>query len=159
MMVENREPGSGRVSRRVLRGFDRHRFKQLRKSTMTMSDLARLSGVTSSTIYAWEAGTYTPQVDKLAAVMRVLGHPIEYVVEIPADERYPGDWRVLRGLTQPQLAASASIATARLQRIECGETEPTDAQVEALAQLLETAPEEYRAAWRRALVRPPGEPV
>lgn len=126
---------------------------------MTMSDLSRLSGVTSSTIYAWEAGTFTPQVDKLAAVMKVLGNPIEYVVEVPVDERYPGDWRVLIGLTQPHLAASAGMSTARLQRIESGEVEPTDAQVETLAQLLGTTPESYRLAWRRAFTRPPGAPA
>lgn len=158
-MVGSREPESRRVSRRVLRGFDRQGFKRLRKSTMTMSDLARLSGVNSSTIYAWEAGTFTPQVDKLAAVMKVLGIPIKNVVEVPAEERYPGDWRVLSGLTQPQLAASAGMATARLQRIECGETEPTDAQVETLAQLLGVTPDEYQLSWRRALTRPPGAPV
>lgn len=158
-MVKSCDPGSHRVSRRVLRGFDPERFKALRKSAMTMSDLARTSGVTSSTIYAWEAGTFTPQVDKLASVMKALGSPIGHVVVVPADERYPGDWRVLCGLTQPQLAAAAGMTTGKLQRIECGESEPTGEQSATLSGLLGTSVEEYAAAWRRAHDRPPGAPV
>lgn len=158
-MVKSCEPGSHRVSRRVLRGFVPERFKALRKSGMTMSDLARISGVTASTIYAWEAGTFTPQVDKLAAVMKVLGKAIEDVVTVPNDQRYPSDLRVLCGLTQPQLASAAGVTTAKLQRIERGESAPPDDLVEALSRLLGTTAEEYEAAWRRAHERPPGEPV
>lgn len=158
-MVMSREPGSHRVSRRVLRGFAPERFKALRKAAMTTSHLVRLSGVTASTIYGWEKGTYTPQVDKLAAVMKILGRPIEDVVNVPDDERYPGDWRVLGGLTQPQLAAAAGITTAKLQRIECAESEPSDAQIATLSRLLGTTAEAYAAAWRRARNRPAGEPA
>ena len=50
--------------------------------------------------------------------MRILDAPIEQVVTIPADERYPGDWRVIKGLTQPELAAAAKIATTTLRGIE-----------------------------------------
>lgn len=147
------------VSRRVLRGFNAERFTALRKSKMSMMELARLSGITSSTIYAWEAGTFTPQVDKLAAVMKVLGSPIEHVVVLPIDQRFPGDWRVLCGLTQPQLAASAGIATTTLKRIERGEMSLTDDKATKLSHLLGTTVEEYGAAWRRVRERPPGAPV
>jgi transcriptional regulator with XRE-family HTH domain len=126
---------------------------------MTMSDLARVSGVKSSTIYAWEAGTFTPRVDKLAAVMKVLGSPIEHVVVLPIDQRFPGDWRVLCGLTQSQLALAAGVTAAKLQRIECGESAPTDEQVQILSRLLGTTVEEYGAAWRRVRERPPGAPA
>lgn len=157
-MVESHEHGSHHVSRRVLRGFTPSRFAALRKSTMTMSDLARLSGVPASTIYSWENGTFTPQVDKLAAVMKALGEPIERVVDVPV-ERFPGDWRVLRGLTQPQLAALAGITTARLQRIECAETAPTSEQIATLSSLLGSTAEEYSTAWQRARNRPAGTPA
>jgi transcriptional regulator with XRE-family HTH domain len=126
---------------------------------MTMSDLVRLSDVPSATIYAWEAGTFTPQVDKLAAVMRALDCPVDCVVNVPLDERFPGDWRVLLGLTQSELAATAEISRSVLQRIESGETAPTDEQAEALSRLLGTTTAEYKAAWRRAKERPPGTPV
>ncbi|BCI84572.1 hypothetical protein MTY66_61970 (plasmid) [Mycolicibacterium sp. TY66] len=158
-MVYSYDPESRRVSRRVLRGFSPERFKALRKATMTLSDLVRASGVTASSFYAWEAGTSSPQVDKLAAAMQALGHPIESVVQTPVDERFPGDWRVLTGLTQPQLAASANISTSNLQRIESGERAPTDEQAEVLAGLVGTDAEQYRAAWLRARKRPPGTPA
>lgn len=158
-MVDTYERESRRVSRRVLRGFSPERFVALRKSKMSTSDLARLSRVTASTLYAWQKGTFTPQVDKLAAVMKVLATPIEQVVLIPRDQRFPGDWRVLSGLTQPVLASSAGIATSKLQRIESGESQPTTEQVNVLSSLLGATAEEYRAAWLRARDRPPGTPV
>ncbi|WP_235661558.1 helix-turn-helix domain-containing protein [Mycobacteroides abscessus] len=147
------------VSRRVLRGFTPARFTALRKSKMTMSDLARITGVAGSTIYAWESGRATPQVDKLAAAMKVLGSPIEDVVLIPRERRFPGDWRVLGGLTQPQLAAAAGMATSTLQTIERGESVLSDERASVLSRLLHTTEDEYRAAWRRARERPPGAPA
>lgn len=147
------------VSRRVLRGFDPARFSSLRKSKTVMPELARLSEVTASTIYAWEAGTFTPQVDKLAAVMNVLNTPIEHVVLVPRDQRYPGDWRVLRGWTQPQLASMAGIATNTLKRIERGESALTPDKAQLLSGLLGAPIEEYTASWRRVHERPPGAPV
>lgn len=158
-MVSGYETERHHVSRRVLRGFNREKFSSLRKSKMAMMELSRLSGVTSSTIYAWEAGTYTPQVDKLAAVMRVLGHPIEYVVEVPVDERYPGDWRVLTGQTQPQLAAKAGIATTTLKKIERGESTLAEDKAAVLSRLVGAPDHEYSASWLRARNREPGAPV
>ncbi|MGB8404806.1 MAG: helix-turn-helix transcriptional regulator [Mycobacterium sp.] len=147
------------MSRRVLRGFDPERFKELRKNGPVMGELARLSGVTTTTIYAWEKGTYTPQVDKLAAVMEVLGAPIEYVVRVPRDERYPGDWRVLLGVTQPKLASMAGIATSILNKIERGEVTLSKEKAVVLSQLVHASTEEYTAAWQRARTRPAGAPV
>jgi len=153
------ETETPRVSRKVLRGFSPARFKTLRAGSMSLSDLVRLSGVTASTIYAWEAGTSTPQVDKLAAAMQALGRSIDDVVEVPIDERCPGDWRVLAGFTQPQLAAAAAISTTGLQRIETGERAPTDEQAATLSRLLGTDAQQYQAAWQRARHRPPGTPA
>ena len=77
------------MTRLVERGFDRERFKALRKSKTVMGELSRISDVHETTIYGWEKGAVTPQVDKLAAVMAVLGAPMEHVVRVPVDERYP----------------------------------------------------------------------
>lgn len=126
---------------------------------MSLTDLARIAGVAGSTIYAWESGKATPQVDKLASAMKVLGHPIECVVLIPEEERFPGDWRVLSGFTQPQLASAAGIATSTLQKIERGEAKLTDDQAATLSGLVRITEDEYRAAWRRARDRPPGTPA
>lgn len=146
-----------RVSRRVLRGFDPAAFATLRRDAgLSVSDLARLSGHSLSTIHHWEAGRRTPQVDILAAVMAIIGVPIEAVVRIASDERYPGDWRVLTGLTQPQLAAKAQLPTATVQRIERGEYPLSDANADKLAELLGITSPTYRQAYLRVRQRPPG---
>ncbi|MCV7049588.1 helix-turn-helix transcriptional regulator [Mycobacterium heidelbergense] len=146
-----------RMTRRVLRGFSAQQFANARRHRgLSVSDLARLADVGQSTIHAWEAGTRTPQVDLLARVMEILKTPIEQVVIISPDERYPGDWRVIKGVTQPQLAAAAKIATTTLRGIERADIALTDANAFTLAMLLDLPVEQYRAAYQRARKRPPG---
>ncbi|WP_241474337.1 helix-turn-helix transcriptional regulator [Mycolicibacterium neoaurum] len=145
------------MSRRVLRGFDAHMFATLRRERgFSVSDLARLSETSLSTIHHWESGRRTPQIDILAVVMAVLQAPIEAVVRIKEDERFPGDWRVMKGLTQPQLAAQAQLPTATVQRIERGEHPLSDANADTLSGLLGVSPQTYRDAYHRARHRPPG---
>ncbi len=159
LSLNENHPHGPRMTRRVLRGFDRSAFRELRhRAGISVSDLSRLSGVSLSTIHHWEAGTRTPQVDILAAAMAVLETPIETVVLIDPDQRYPGDWRVMSGLTQPQLAARAHIATAILQRIERGEYPLSDKSAESLAAVLDIAADTYRAAYQRVRQRPAGTP-
>lgn len=148
------------MTRRVLRGFDAAAFAAVRRQRdMSVPDLARLADVGQSTIHAWEAGRGTPQVDLLARVMRFLDAPIEQVVAIPVDERYPGDWRVLKGLTQPELAAAAKIATTTLRGIERADIGLTDQNAARLAELLGLNVADYRAAYQRARQRPAGTSV
>lgn len=127
-----------------------------RRRGLSVSDLTRLADIGQSTIHAWEAGKATPQIDLLARAMSVLDAPIEQVVIIDADQRYPGDWRVLNGLTQPELAAGAKIATTTLRGIERADIALTDAHAATLAGLLGIAVDEYRAAYQRARNRPAG---
>jgi len=149
-----------RMTRRVLRGFDAGAFAEARRQKgISVSDLSRLADVSHGTVFNWEAGKSTPQVDLLARVMRILEAPIEQVVTIPAGERYPGDWRVIKGLTQPELAAAAKIATTTLRGIERADIGLSDANTEKLANLLGVRVEEYRAAYQRARQRPAGTPV
>lgn len=148
-----------RMSRRILRGFNPATFSTVRKSHYTVAELARLSGVGMSTIHAWEAGRGTPQVHLLARVMQLLQTPIEQVIDIKPAERFPGDWRIIRGLTQPELAAAAKIATGTLSTIENGTTPLAEANADKLASLLGITATEYRAAYERARTRPPGTPA
>ena len=148
------------VARRILRGFRPDEFAKVRhRQGLTVSDLARMSGVGPSTIYAYESGRRMPQIDVLARVMGVLDEPIETVVKIDRNQRFPGDWRVLTGLTQPQLASRAKISTALLRGIEAADHGLTDAKATVLADLLGISVTEYRSAYRRAQKRPPGTPA
>ncbi|WP_454561771.1 helix-turn-helix transcriptional regulator [Mycobacterium haemophilum] len=148
------------MTRRVLRGFSPSQFARARnRHRLSVSDLARLADVGLSTVKAWEAGRRTPQVDLLARVMGVLQTPIEDVVAIRPEERYPGDWRVIRGFTQPQLAAAAKIATTTLREIERADVALSEANAITLAGLLGITVEAYRAAYQRARNRPPGTPI
>lgn len=148
------------MTRRVLRGFNAQAFAEARKHRgISVSDLARLADVSQATVFNWEGGKGTPQVDLLARVMRILEVPIEQVVTIAPDERYPGDWRVIKGLTQPELAAAAKIATTTLRGIERADAALTDTNASALANLLDISVDEYRAAYQRARQRPAGTSV
>jgi len=143
-----------------MRGFSAEAFANARRRRgLGVGDLARLADVGTSTIHAWEAGRFTPQIDLLARIMQILDTPISEVVTVAADERFPGDWRVIRGLTQPQLAAAARISTSTLRAIERAELKLTDANAATLAKLLGINVDDYRAAYQRARERPPGTPV
>lgn len=72
--------------------------------------------------------------------MNTLGAPIEAVVQVPPDDRYPGDWRVMKGMTQPQLAAAARLPTVTIQRLERGEHPLSPENADVLAALLTSAP-------------------
>lgn len=148
------------MTRRVLRGFNAQAFSQARQHKgLSVSDLSRMAAVSDAAIWKWEAGTATPLIDLLARVMRILDAPIEQVITIPADERYPGDWRAIRGISQPELAATAKIPTTTLKGIERGDRNLSDANADKLAELLGVSVEEYRAAYQRARERPAGTSV
>lgn len=149
-----------RMTRRVLRGFDAQAFAAARRrKDISVSDLSRLADVSQAAIFNWEAGKSTPLVDLLARVMRILDAPIEQVITIPAGDRYPGDWRVIKGLTQPELAAAAKIATTTLRGIERADIGLSDANAEKLAALLGIDVGKYHAAYQRARQRPAGTSV
>ncbi|WP_287041581.1 helix-turn-helix transcriptional regulator [Mycobacterium sp.] len=148
------------MTRRVLRGFSAQAFAEIRRTHgISVSDLARLADVSAATIFNWEAGKGTPQVDLLARVMSILDAPIEDVVTVAAEDRYPGDWRVIKGMTQPQLAAVAKIPTTTLRGIERADAALTDANAAKLAACLDISVEEYQAAYGRARQRPAGTSV
>lgn len=152
--------GSDRMTRRVLRGFSRDNFVSARKrANLTVFDLTRLSEVSSSTIYHWERGIRIPQVDVLAKVMNVLGAPISDVVPIDPHERFPGDWRVMKGITIPQLAAAAGLSTFIVQRIERADYALSPDHAARLASQLGITAREYQQAYERARDRDPGTPA
>ncbi|MFM9262225.1 helix-turn-helix transcriptional regulator [Rhodococcus sp. 5A-K4] len=156
---EDKNPG-GLMSRRMMRGFSPAALKKAREARKVgRAALARSAGVSSSTVRRWENGQVSPGVDLLAQVAVVLGIEISDVVLVPVDTRYPGDWRVLKGLTQMQLAAAVGVTTEVIGAIERGERVVPYVIAAKLAKKLGISVEELVAANRRAHDRGLDEPA
>lgn len=144
----------------MMRGFSPAALKKAREARKVgRAALARSAGVSSSTVRRWENGQVSPGVDLLAQVAVVLGIEISDVVLVPVGTRYPGDWRVLKGLTQMQLAAAVGVTTEVIGAIERGERVVPDAIATKLAKKLGISVEELVAANRRAHDRGIDEPA
>ncbi|MYR08996.1 helix-turn-helix domain-containing protein [Gordonia sp. SID5947] len=143
-----------------MRGFDSARLAALREERgFSQADLARLSGVGRSTLTHWESGKSSPQVDLLAKAARILDVRMEDLVVVPVEDRYPGDYRILCGLTQPQLGLAAGVPTALIGALERGEVELGPDVARKVAAALGLEVEVLSAAHERARRRPPGTPV
>ena len=78
---------------------------------------------------------------------------------MPIAERFPGDWRVLRGLTQPQLGAAAQIPTQIVGSVERGEISLSENMEVKLSKALGITRDELRASYERVRNRAPGTPA
>ena len=148
------------VSRRVMRGFSPSSLVAARRTAgLSRAELARRAGVGETTIRRWEQSTSSPQVDLLATVVAELGVEIADIVRVPEADRYPGDWRVLKGLTQPQLGMQAGLRTPIVGGIERGEIPLSDVVAEKLAPVLGVSVDELLAAHMRVRHRGPEAPA
>ncbi|NRI64864.1 helix-turn-helix transcriptional regulator [Rhodococcus sp. MS16] len=159
-MVSSNDEWNAPMSRRVMRGFDPARLSRARESKgISRADLARRAGVGGATVQQWETGNRSPQVDTLALVAQTLEIPMSALVVVPEAERFPGDWRILLGLTQPQLGKMTGISTSMIARIERGEVLLTDDSARKLADALGISVAELQASYERARARPAGVPA
>jgi transcriptional regulator with XRE-family HTH domain len=87
------------MAQRVLRRFQVERLRELREATgITMSDLARLSELSPSTISSWDHGNAAPDIARLVTVSRALGVVVSELVDVDEDARMPSDLRIRKGL-------------------------------------------------------------
>ncbi|MBF6215688.1 helix-turn-helix transcriptional regulator [Nocardia puris] len=159
MVSSDGRPARADVTRRVTRGFSPEALRHARETHPTLhrrGELARVARIGISTLGQWESGLKSPQVDKLRDVVEALGIRMDAVVRIPPGERYLSDWRVLKGMTQPQLGAAAGLSTSTVHRLENGEVALTESSAEALQRGLGIPLEEVIAAYERVRNRPPG---
>lgn len=127
-----------------------------REAGYSRAELGRLARIKAETVRKWEQGESSPGVDLLARATATLGITIADVVDVPEDEKYPGDWRVLRGLTQPLLGAAAGVSTAQVGAIERGEGTLSSNVASKLAAALDIPESELRDSFERVRNRPPG---
>jgi len=158
-----------RVSRSVLRGFDAARFERARiDAGLSRGTLAQLAGIRSDeTVRRWETGLSNPQVDvlrrALGALNTALAHtgnpPVrpEDVIRVAEPERQLSDWRCLRLLTQPELAARAGLPTTSLTKIEAHERPLSDDAAQRLSRALDLPESVIRAAYDRAAISDPAD--
>lgn len=145
-----------RMSRRITRGFKPEALREARiNADLTRGELARLAHVSVGAVQAWETGRAAPQIDSLVKVLEVLQVPIEVVVVIASDDRYLGDLRVLRGMTQTQLAKNLGVSTTTLSQIELGHTLTLrDDIAVGLARELGVSADEVHRIFRKTQDRP-----
>ncbi|MDT2007227.1 transcriptional regulator [Rhodococcus sp. ACS1] len=143
-----------------MRGFQPDQLEKARRSAgVSQRELARLARLNADTIRRWELGDSSPQVDLLARVTAAIGVSISDLVKVPEGDRYPGDWRILRGLTQPQLGAAAGVTTQIVGSVERGEISLSDNVARKLSAALQIPESELRASYERVRTRPAGTPA
>lgn len=150
----------GAMTHRVIRGFRRDRFRELREQAgMTVTDLARLAEVHRSTITGWEHRGAAPDVERLARVAGVLGVDVAELVDVPADQRMVSDLRIRKGLSQVELARRAGLSTTVVGAFERAEMRWNAVNAVKLAAVLDVTVTELEAAWTRARRRAAGTPA
>ncbi len=148
-----------RMSRSVMRGFRPQKLQELRAGRgLSPAELGRVSGLGRGTVAQWEIGRTSPTVDALARVAAQLDVSIGELVSVPVEERTLVDWRILVGLTQPQLAQRMGISTAALSSVERGDVRLTPERALLLAEHLGISTIDVRKAYSRARSRPAGSP-
>lgn len=141
-----------------MRGFEPERLAAARRAAgISQREIARLARVNADTVRRWELGETSPQVDLLNRTAAALGVTIADLVCIPESDRFPGDWRVLRGMTQPMLGAAAGVTTQIVGSIERGEISLSENMARKIAAALEITEDELRESYERARNRGPGE--
>ncbi|CAM3437182.1 hypothetical protein TSHO111613_23215 [Tsukamurella hominis] len=81
---------------------------------------------------------------------------MDKLVRVPKSKRTLVDLRVLRGMTQLQMATLVGARTTSLSALERAETQLSDLWVGRLVVALQVPEDEVRAAYERARSRPPG---
>jgi transcriptional regulator with XRE-family HTH domain len=138
-----------------LRGFVPSQIAKYRQAHgMSRGELARLIGVSTGAVGGWERGETTPQVDTLKSVAELFQVPMEAFIQIPQEERFLGDLRALRGMTQPQMAKVLPISMTTLAQLERGEARLTDQTAQSIANVLELPSDTVIEAYERVRGRP-----
>ena len=160
------------VTRRILRGFSPAALVEARATAeyvddagnphtgMSRGDVARLAGVSLTSLWNWEHGVTLPHVDTLARVAQALGVGMDRLVLVPESERTLADLRVLAGFTQPQLGKLAGLSTTAIGATERGEVlQLREDRAAAFAEALKVPVTVVRDAFARTQARRPGSPA
>jgi transcriptional regulator with XRE-family HTH domain len=138
------------VGRAGIRGFSPAALRRYRGlKHYSLSEVSTLSGISATTINAWETGKSRPSPRTLAAVAKALGVQIADLAPVEERDLRMADLRFQAGLNQEDLADAAGIPVGVLGAIELGHREPDDEQLRSIASALNVDVDFLRAAWAR----------
>ncbi|MFC8181545.1 helix-turn-helix domain-containing protein [Rhodococcus sp. NPDC057297] len=136
--------------KRRLRGFEPGRLRSARTAAgLSGAEVARRCGIGASTYSQWELGAADPSIDALARCTKVLGIEISDVVVVEREKEHLGDLRVMRGLTQGELAKRVGVSPQHIGALERGHVALSDGLAKRLAGELATEPGRVVEAWVR----------
>ena len=143
--------------KRRLRGFDPARLRGARvRAELSGAEVARRSGVGTSTYSQWELGKADPGVAALARCVDVLGITIGDVVKVDQSDEHLGDLRVSRGLTQGDLAGLVGVSPQHIGALERGHASMSAVLTQKIAGALGYDRSRVERAFERVRTRPPG---
>lgn len=143
------------MSRTVTSGFNPTAFRAAREAAgVTRADLARVSDVSVGALHAWETSRSLPQVDTLSRAVAALGLAMRDVIDVQDGEELLSDLRVLKGMTQPELAAEAGLATSTLAGLEQGHLRLRNIHIQGLSRALDLPEDVVASAYARTRSRP-----
>ena len=119
--------------------FDAGKFRQIREAAgLSVTDLAKQSGISRGAISQWENGISTPSVARLTAVLAVLDSHASEVLDVVPTDFDLRTLRILSGLTRSDVATFLKLSESGWGDIERGTTPLSVARIEPLSTLLGT---------------------
>lgn len=113
--------------KRRLRGFEPLRLRAARTAAgLSGAEVARRCGIGASTYSQWELGAADPSISALARCTKVLNINISDVVIVERGMEHLGDLRVMRGLTQGELAKLVGVSPQHVGALERGHVALSD---------------------------------
>lgn len=133
-----------------LRGFDPAAAVAFRtKLGMTPAQLAILTGVSTESIWSWEAGRYSPAAPAAKRLADALHVGVAHLTTIAPNEATLTDLRHWQGFTAGDAADAAGLTKRQIWRLEQYVVAPKPQVREALARVYEVSLEQFDAAWLR----------
>ena len=133
-----------------LRGFDPAAAAAFRvKLGLSPAQLAILTGVSTESIWSWEAGRYSPAAPAAKRLADALRVGVAHLTTIAPGEATLTDLRHWQGLTAEEAAMAAGLNKRQVNRLEQYVVAPKPEIREVLADVYKVSLEQFDAAWLR----------
>jgi transcriptional regulator with XRE-family HTH domain len=120
-----------------------------RRRKWSLDDLADVSGISATSLGAWERGAARPTVTNLATVAAALDLAVSDLLRQRAGTPTLTDYRVAVGLTVAAAADTAGLSATSVARAENAQGRLTDRIITGLSNAYGVTEEEIEQAWNR----------